>query len=84
MILERMQAIGDPTRFTILQLVREGELTAGSIAGHFPGMTRPAVSQHLRVLRESGLLWERREGTKRLYRLRRKGLYDVYKFLEDF
>lgn len=84
MMLERMQAIGDPTRFTILQLVKESELTAGSIAGHFPAMTRPAVSQHLRVLKESGLLWERREGTKRLYRLRRKGLYDIYKFLENF
>ena len=83
-MLGRMQIVSDPVRYKILKLVKNGELAAGQIAKNFPDITRPAVSQHLRVLKEHGLLWERRDGTKRLYRLRRKGLYEVYKFLEAF
>jgi len=83
-MLQQIQAISDPTRFAILELLREQELPAGKIAAYFPSISRPAVSQHLRILKDNNLLWERRDGTKRIYRLRRKGFYDVYRFLEDF
>src|SRR5438270_12593000 len=72
-----------PRRRQILSLVRDGELSAGEIAGHFD-VTRPAVSQHLNVLKEAGLVSERRNGTKRLYRARPEGLAQLKAFLEEF
>ena len=78
-----MKAIAAPTRRQILTLVRDGELSAGEIAGHFE-VTRPAVSQHLNVLKEAGLVSERRNGTKRLYRARPEGLAQLKAFLEEF
>jgi DNA-binding transcriptional ArsR family regulator len=66
-----------------LTLVRDGELTAGEIAAHFD-VTRPAVSQHLNVLKEAGLVSERRNGTKRHYRARPEGLAQLKQFLEEF
>lgn len=77
-----LQAFADPTRLSILKLICQEEFPAGQIAKAFPHITRPAVSQHLRVLKEAGLVWERREGTKRLYRVRRKGLFAIYQELE--
>jgi DNA-binding transcriptional ArsR family regulator len=62
-----LRAIADPTRRQILALVWRGERTAGEIAAEFT-MTRPAVSQHLAILRESRLVSVRRAGTRRLYR----------------
>ena len=64
-------------------LVRDGELSAGEIASHFE-ISRPAVSQHLTVLREAGLVDERRNGTRRLYRVRPEGLAELREFLEGF
>src|SRR5579864_7410934 len=78
-----LKAIAEPTRRRILTLVRDGELSAGEIAGHFE-VTRPAVSQHLTVLKEAGLVEERRNGTRRLYRVRPEGLLDLRTFLEQF
>ncbi len=78
-----LKAIAAPHRRQILSLVREGELSAGEIAAHFD-VTRPAVSQHLNVLKEAGLLSERRNGTRRLYRVRPEGLVPVKEFLEQF
>ena len=78
-----MKAIAGPRRRQILTLVRDGELSAGEIAAHFD-VTRPAVSQHLNVLKEAGLVSERRNGTKRLYRSRPEGLAEVKEFLEEF
>jgi DNA-binding transcriptional ArsR family regulator len=78
-----MRALAEPRRRRILELVRDGELTAGEIASAFD-VTRPAVSQHLAVLKHAGLLEERREGTKRLYRARAEGLADVREFVETF
>jgi DNA-binding transcriptional ArsR family regulator len=78
-----IRAIAEPRRRRILELVRDGELTAGEIASAFD-VTRPAVSQHLTVLKHAGLLEERREGTKRLYRARAEGLADVRAFVEAF
>lgn len=76
-----LKAIAEPRRREILRLVRDGELTAGQIASHFD-VTRPAISQHLGVLKQAGLLAERREGTRRIYRLRPEGLKDLRAFID--
>src|SRR5207244_12717069 len=78
-----VRAIAAPRRRQILALVRDGELSAGEIAEHFD-VTRPAVSQHLTVLKEAGLVSERRNGTRRLYRARPEGLGELRAFLEGF
>jgi DNA-binding transcriptional ArsR family regulator len=78
-----VRAIAEPRRRAILQLVRDEELSAGEIATHFD-ITRPAVSQHLTVLKAAGLLAERRDGTRRLYRARPEGLAELQAFLDDF
>lgn len=83
MVDEALRAVADPTRREILRLVRDGEQAAGAIAGHFPSMTRPAVSQHLRVLDRAGLVVVRREGNRRLYRWSPEGLRDVAAFLDE-
>src|SRR5687767_14499424 len=76
-------AIATPRRRAILRLVRSDELSAGEIAAHFD-VTRPAISQHLRVLKDAELLVERRQGTRRLYRARPQGLAELRAFVEDF
>jgi DNA-binding transcriptional ArsR family regulator len=78
-----LKAIAEPRRRQILALVRDEELAAGEIAAHFD-VSRPAVSQHLNVLKEAGLVSERRNGTRRLYRARPAGLAEVKVFLEGF
>src|SRR4029077_20647890 len=78
-----LKAIAEPHRRQILSLVRDGELSAGEIAAHFD-VTRPAISLHLNVLKEAGLVDERRNGTRRLYRARPEGLTEVKAFLEQF
>ena len=82
-ILTTIQAMGDPTRFEILQLVRSRELAAGDIARRFD-KTRPAISLHLRILRRAGLLNERRAGTKRFYVVRPEGFAQLRGFIEGF
>lgn len=77
-----IRAIAEPRRRDILRLVRDQELAAGAIASHFD-VTRPAVSQHLRVLKDAGLISERRAGTRRLYRARPESLADLRRFLES-
>jgi DNA-binding transcriptional ArsR family regulator len=79
-----IEAIAEPHRREILRLVREDELAAGAIAAHFPDVSRPAISQHLRVLRQASLVSDRRDGTRRLYRARPEGLADLRDFLEAF
>jgi DNA-binding transcriptional ArsR family regulator len=81
---DALEALADPRRRRILELVRDAELPAGVIAGHFPEVTRPAISQNLRVLREAGLVTERRDGTRRLYRASAEGLADLRAFLDQF
>jgi DNA-binding transcriptional ArsR family regulator len=78
-----LKALAEPNRVAILTLIRVRELPAGEIAEHFQ-TTRSAVSQHLRVLTDAGLLTERREGTRRLYRLRPEGFRSLRKLLETF
>lgn len=70
---DALRAIAEPRRREILWLIRTSELPAGKIAAHF-SVTRPAISQHLRVLREAGLIVERRQGTHRYYRASPEGL----------
>ena len=78
-----MKAIAETRRRRILTLVRDDELSAGEIAAHFD-VTRPAISQHLTVLKEAGLVSERRNGTRRLYQARPEGLAELKTFLEGF
>jgi len=67
---EAIEAIADPRRREILRLIRSEERPAAAIAAHFADVSRPAISQHLRVLREAGYLSERRDCTRRLYYMR--------------
>ena len=78
-----IRAIAEPNRRRILELVAGEERSAGAIAAEF-SITRPAVSQHLTVLKQAGLVSERREGTKRLYTLRAEGFEDLRSFLDKF
>src|ERR1051325_9465376 len=78
-----LKAMAAPTRREILRLVRDDELTAGGGAAPFD-VTRPAISQHLNVLKEAGLVDERPNGTRRLYRIRPAGFADLKDFLADF
>jgi DNA-binding transcriptional ArsR family regulator len=79
---ETLHAIAEPRRRAILRLVARDELAAGEIAAAFD-ITRTAVSQHLTVLKNAGLLTERRDGTRRLYRARADGLAELREFLDD-
>lgn len=77
-----LRALAAPKRREIIRLVHGHELSAGQIASHFD-VSRPAVSQHLTVLREAGLVTERRAGNRRLYRARPEGLRDLRAFVEE-
>jgi DNA-binding transcriptional ArsR family regulator len=76
-------AVADPIRRRVLELVRDDELPAGAIAKQFD-VSRPAVSRHLRVLRESGLVQERRAGRLRLYRANPEPLAELRRWLDDY
>jgi DNA-binding transcriptional ArsR family regulator len=78
-----LKAIAEPRRRAILRLVWDRELAAGEIASHFD-VTRPAVSQHLRVLKDADLVDERRDGTRRFYVARRETVGELRKFLDDY
>jgi len=77
-----LAAISSPIRRRILRLVWDSERSAGEIAAQFK-VSGPATSQNLRVLHQSGLLDERREGTKRFYRANRKGVGSLQVFLRQ-
>lgn len=79
---ETLRALAEPRRRAILRLVATDELAAGEIAAAFD-VTRTAVSQHLTVLKAAGLLHERRDGTRRLYRARPEGLDGLRRFLDE-
>ncbi len=76
-----LRALAEPRRVAILQLARDRPLSVGDIAAHFD-ISLQAVSQHLQVLKEAGLMTEERAGTKRLYQVRPEGVEQVREFLE--
>jgi DNA-binding transcriptional ArsR family regulator len=78
-----LKAIAAPRRREIMRLVMDRERSAGEIAAHV-AISGPAVSQHLNVLKEAGLVDERRNGTRRLYRARPEGLAELKEFLDAF
>ena len=79
-----LKALAEPRRREILRLVWMRELPATDIADHFTEVTRPAISQHLAVLKTAGLVTERRDGTRRLYRADRNEMKNLRKFLDEF
>jgi DNA-binding transcriptional ArsR family regulator len=78
-----LDALGDPTRRRVLDTLRRGPLAVGDIAAGLP-VSRPAVSQHLRVLKGAGLVTARREGTRHLYAIDADGLAALRTYLESF
>ena len=78
-----LHALGDPTRRAVFEELRDGPRAVGEIAARLP-VSRPAVSQHLRVLKEAGLVTERQNGTRRLYRVDPHGLAELREYLELF
>jgi DNA-binding transcriptional ArsR family regulator len=78
-----LDALGDPTRRSVLELVREGARSVGEVAGELP-VSRPAVSQHLAVLKQAGLVRVRAEGRRRLYVVDTAGLAILRTYLESF
>ncbi len=76
-------ALAEPRRREILHLVRDGEQTVGAIASHF-SVTRPAISQHLRVLHDADLVVVRADGNRRYYRARPEGLAGLRSWIESF
>lgn len=78
-----MRALADPTRQAVLEELRHGPRAVGDIAARLP-VSRPAVSQHLRVLKEAGLVSDEQVGTRRLYRVNPDGLAEIRAYLDDF
>ena len=76
-------ALGDPTRRAVFELLRDGPRAVGELARELP-VSRPAVSQHLRVLKEAGLVTERRDGTRRLYRIDPEGIGELQAYFASF
>jgi DNA-binding transcriptional ArsR family regulator len=79
-----LKALAEPRRREILRLVWTRELPASEIAARFHDVTRPAVSQHLKVLREAKLIDERRDGTRRLYRVNQTEMAKLRDFLDEY
>jgi DNA-binding transcriptional ArsR family regulator len=79
-----LKALAEPRRREILRLVWSQELGATAIAHRFPDVSRPAISQHLAVLKDAELVTERRDGTRRLYRANADTMAELRAFLDDF
>src|SRR5437899_3099531 len=80
--MEVFEAVAQPKRREIMRLLAGGELSVGEVASRF-SVTQPAISQHLRVLQEAGLVSARREGARRLYSVRPEGLAELNDFLAE-
>jgi DNA-binding transcriptional ArsR family regulator len=78
-----LTALGDPTRRAIFEQLRSGPRSVGELAGSLP-VSRPAVSQHLRVLRAAGLVSDRKDGTRRLYRVAPEGVAELRDYVNGF
>ncbi len=79
---EAFEALGDPNRRAIVELLRGGDRSVQELADALP-ISRPAVSRHLRLLKQAGLVTDRAEGTRRLYRLHDEGIEAVRAYLEQ-
>ncbi len=80
---EILDALGDGTRRTILGMIRDGERSVGELASALP-VSQPAVSQHLKVLREAGLVDARKDGRRRVYGLRTEGFAPLRDYVSSF
>lgn len=80
---DTFKALADPTRRKILDLLKNGDLTAGEIAEHFD-MTKPSISNHLNILKHAELVWDERQGQRIVYSLNTTVLQDVMKWMMDF
>lgn len=78
-----LDVLGDATRRTIFERLKAGPLSVGELAEGLP-VSRPAVSQHLRVLKDAGLVNDRKEGTRRLYRVDPGGLAELRAYFDSF
>jgi DNA-binding transcriptional ArsR family regulator len=78
-----LDALGDWTRRQIFEALRKGPRSVGELAGDLP-VSRPAVSQHLRVLKEAGLVRDRKDGTRRIYSVDPQGLTDIRAYFDSF
>lgn len=82
--MDVFEAVAEPTRRAVLDLLASRERTAGELVAAFPELTQPAVSRHLRILRESALVDVRTHGTRRMYSLRPAGLAELDRWLETY
>src|SRR3954465_14573176 len=78
-----LDALADGTRRTVFEQLRDGPLSVGDVAARLP-VSRPAVSQHLRVLKEAGLVSDQRAGTRRLYRVEPDAIAELRDYLDEF
>jgi len=78
-----LDALGDWTRRQILEALKQGPRSVGELAAGLP-VSRPAVSQHLRVLKDAGLVLDRKDGTRRVYRVDPSGLADIRAYFDSF
>lgn len=82
--MDVFEAVADPTRRAILDLLAEGERPAGALVAAFPSLTQPSISRHLKVLRDVGLVGVRAEAQRRVYVLEPRGLAEVDVWLERY
>jgi DNA-binding transcriptional ArsR family regulator len=82
--MDTFEAIAEPTRRAVLDLLLKGERSAGDLVAAFPRLTQPAVSRHLRVLREAGLVRIRAEAQQRIYTVEAEQLAVVYEWLDRY
>jgi DNA-binding transcriptional ArsR family regulator len=78
-----LDALADGTRRAVFEQLRDGPLSVGDVAARLP-VSRPAVSQHLRVLKDAGLVSDERAGTRRLYRVEPDGIAELRDYLDEF
>ena len=78
-----LEALADPTRRQVFERLRQGPSAVGRLANGLP-VSRPAVSQHLKVLKEAGLVREERKGTRRIYEIDPQGLGQLRRWLDEF
>jgi DNA-binding transcriptional ArsR family regulator len=80
---KQLDALGDATRRAILAQLLNGPLAVGQLSGHFP-VSRPAISQHLRILKEANLVTDTAAGTRRLYAVNREGFNSLREYFDQF